>query len=81
MNIIEKNIVIATRVKGRGDTWKLLEDNSIHPNLTETLEAYFQLVQEPVEFRLAPLKGELYVISNEEEEIKPPKKYNIYGDF
>lgn len=81
MNTIEKLSLISTRVKGRGDTWKLLEDNSTHSSLTEVLEAYFQLKQEPVEFRLAPLKGELYVILNEEEEIKPPKKYNIYGDF
>jgi hypothetical protein len=77
MNIIET--LIATRIKG--DTWKLLEDDSIHPNLTETLEAYFQLIQKPVEFKLTPFKGELYVISTENEEIIPPKKYNIYGDF
>ena len=77
MNTIET--LIATRIKG--DTWKLLEDDSIHPNLTETLEAYFQLIQKPVEFKLTPFKGELYVISTENEEIIPPKKYNIYGDF
>ena len=58
MNTIET--LIATRIKG--DTWKLLEDDSIHPNLTETLEAYFQLIQKQVEFKLTPFKRELYVI-------------------
>ena len=81
MSTVEKNILIATRVVGRGDTWKLIEDNSIHPTLTETLEAYFQIIQRACEFRLAPLKGELYIISNEEIKEAPPKKFNIYGDF
>jgi hypothetical protein len=35
------------------------------------------------EYRLAPLKGELYIIQNEEQEIKPipEKKYSIYGEY
>ena len=47
------------------------------------LEAYFQKTKEPCEFRLSPLKGELYVITTKEETVKvePPKKFNIYGDY
>ena len=81
----EHNILIATRIKGKGDTWKLINDNpegKIYNSLTNTLEAYFQKVKEPCEFRLAPLKGELYVITTKEVQVKTtlPKRPNIYGD-
>jgi hypothetical protein len=35
------------------------------------------------EYRLVPLKGELYIIQSEEHEIKPipEKKYSIYGEY
>ena len=76
----EINVLIATRVPP-GDQWVLVDDNkTVHPSLTETLEAYFQKVQKPCEFRLAPLKGELYVISTENVAPPEPKKFNIYGD-
>lgn len=80
--IKEVNILIAQRVPP-GDRWSLINEDTIHKSLTETLEAYFQKTNEPCEFRLAPLKGELYMITTKEETIKqdPPKKYNIYGDF
>lgn len=79
--IKEVNILIAQRVPP-GDRWSLINEDTIHKSLTEALEAYFQKTNEPCEFRLAPLKGELYVITTKEETIKqdPPKKYNIYGD-
>lgn len=77
----EINILIAQRVPP-GDRWSLINEDTVHKSLTETLEAYFQKTNEPCEFRLAPLKGELYMITTKEETIKqdPPKKYNIYGD-
>jgi len=77
----EINILIAQRVPP-GDRWSLINEDTVHKSLTETLEAYFQKTKEPCEFRLAPLKGELYMITTKEETIKqdPPKKYNIYGD-
>jgi len=77
----EINILIAQRVPP-GDRWELINEDTVHKSLTETLEAYFQKTKEPCEFRLAPLKGELYMITTKEETIKqdPPKKYNIYGD-
>ena len=79
--IKEINVLIAQRVPP-GDSWSLIGEDIVHKSLTETLEAYFTKIQKPCEFRLAPLKGELYMITTKEETIKqdPPKKYNIYGD-
>lgn len=76
--------LIATRVPP-SDRWRLTMDGpegKIHNSLTETLEAFFQKTGEPAEFRLAPLDGKLYIIREEEVEIKPepPKKFNIYGE-
>ena len=78
----EVNILIAQRVPP-GDRWSLINEDTVHNSLTETLEAYFQKVNQPCEFRLAPLKGELYMITTKEETVKvePPKKFNIYGDY
>jgi hypothetical protein len=80
--IKEVNVLIAQRVPP-GDRWSLINEDTVHKSLTETLEAYFQKVNQPCEFRLAPLKGELYVITTKEETVKvePPKKFNIYGDY
>tara|TARA_R110000796_G_scaffold204127_2_gene320309 strand:- start:462 stop:725 length:264 start_codon:yes stop_codon:yes gene_type:complete len=74
--------VIANR-KAPGDRWILEGDTVIHNSLTETLEAWFQSSGESAEFKLAPLTGKLYVIREEEIEVKPkePKKFNIYGDY
>ena len=79
--IKEYNTLIATR-QPPNDRWLLVGDDKIHNSLTDTLEAFFQKVKEPCEFRLAPLKGELYVITTQEAQIKeiPPKRFNIYGD-
>jgi hypothetical protein len=79
----EKNALIAKRVPP-GDRWSLLGEDEIYNSLTETLEAYFQKTQTKCEFRLAPLKGELYMITTEEvvpPPPAPPKKFNIYGDY
>jgi len=80
--IKEINVLIAQRVPP-GDRWSLINEDIVHKSLTETLEAYFQKVNQPCEFRLAPLKGELYMITTKEETVKvePPKKFNIYGDY
>jgi hypothetical protein len=77
----EINVLIAQRVPP-GDSWSLIGEDIVHKSLTETLEAYFQKTKEPCEFRLAPLKGELYMVTTKEETVKvePPKKFNIYGD-
>jgi len=83
---MEKEVykLIAKRVPP-GDSWSLVDDEKIiHKSLTETLEAYFQKTQIKCEFRLAPLKGELYMITTEEvapPPPAPPKKFNIYGDW
>lgn len=81
METKEKTVLIANRMPP-GDRWQLVDDTTgtIHLSLTETLEAFFQKVQTPYEFRLAPLKGKLYIITNEEIKPEPPKKFDIYGD-
>lgn len=80
MEQVEKNILIAQRVPP-GDRWTLLNEEKVHNSLTEALEAYFQKAQTRCEFRLAPLKGELYMITTEEVAPPPPKKFNLYGDY
>ena len=84
LQVIEYNEIIATRVKGQGDTWVLVEDTKKvqHKSLTDALEAWFEIHQENVEFRLAPLDSKLYVIRSEEKEIQPEpvKRFNLYGD-
>lgn len=83
MAIVEKNILIANRVKGKGDTWNLVNDTNPvteYTSLTEALEAHFQQTKKSCDFRLSPMKGELYAIMNEED-TTPPKKFNLYGDY
>ena len=64
-----------------GDSWKLIDDKVIHKSLTEALEAYYQKTQTAYDFKLSPLKGEIYIITNEMVIPDPPKKFNIYGDY
>ncbi len=80
--IQETYTLIATRVPP-GDRWLLSDDSKrvVHPSLTDALEAYYQKTQQPCDFKLAPLKGELYVINAEEVAPPPPKKFNLYGDY
>jgi len=94
--VVEKNILIARRMPP-GDRWKIeLEEGytimatftdtqkeKIHSSLTEVLEAYMTLTGWKGEYKLAPLKGELYIIQSEEHEIipVPEKKYSIYGEY
>jgi hypothetical protein len=80
---IEQLVLIAKRVP-LGDNWKLLSDpNTVYSSLTEALEGYFQETQYPCDFRLSPIKGELYAVLTTVAEIKPipPKKFNMYGDY
>jgi len=81
--IVENNELIARRVPP-GDNWILVGDttDTVHSSLTDTLEAWFSIAGEKVEFRLAPLDSKLYAIRYDEKEIeKPkPKKFNLYGE-
>ena len=78
-------ILIATRVKGEGDTWKLVSlsdsDKQICYSLTETLEAFYQNTKYVGDFLISPLKGEIYVKGKAQPKIIEPKKFNIYGDL
>ena len=83
--IVEENVLIARRVPP-SDRWRLIAnepDGPIHKSLTDTLEAYMVKTGFKGDYRLAPLKSELYAISTTEEEviIEPEKKYSLYGEF
>ena len=83
--IKEQKILIARRVPP-GDKWRLIAnepDGPLHKTLTDTLEAYMVKTGFKGEYRLAPLKSELYAISTTEEEviIEPEKKYSLYGEY
>ncbi len=83
--IKEDNILIARRVPP-GDKWRLVADEPegrVHKTLTDTLEAYMVKTGFKGEYRLAPLKSELYAISTKEEVIEEPKeqRYSIYGEY
>ena len=80
---IERNELIARRVPP-GDQWILVDDktDTVHPSLTDALEAWFSMAGEKVEFRLAPLDSKLYAIRFEERQVEQPKpkKFNLYGE-
>jgi hypothetical protein len=80
---VEYNRLIAQRVVGKGDTWKLKGEGIEYPSLTDVLEAYFQKTDDKCHFRLEPLNGKLFAIKTGIEEIKPdpPKRFNIYGEY
>jgi len=79
---IEKLVEIAHRVKGKGDTWTLLVNNQVYSSLTEVLNAYYVIATvKPNAFRLEPMKGVCYIITNQEIPKPEPKKFDLYGDF
>jgi hypothetical protein len=81
---VKEELVLIAKRRPPGDQWVLLSDpNHIYPSLTEALEGYFQETQQSSDFRLSPIKGELYAIVSTVAEIKPipPKKFNMYGDY
>jgi hypothetical protein len=83
---VEKLQLIANRVPP-SDRWRLIPEEhnaTIHTSLTDALEAWFQMATiKPNAFRLDLAAGKIYVILNQEVEIKEPelKRYNIYGDY
>lgn len=80
---VEFNELIAERVPP-GDRWRLVMDerNIVYPSLTEALDAYWSLTKFTGDYRFSPRGGQLFVVKQKEEEIKPrpQKKFNIYGD-
>ena len=83
--IIEEYILIARRVPP-GDKWRLVAnepEGPVHKTLTDTLEAYMIKTGFKGDYKLAPLKSELYAISTTEEEVKPEpeKRFSIYGEY
>jgi hypothetical protein len=84
--IIEYNKLIANRVKGKNDTWILINDptQKHQPSLTDALNAYYVAATvKPQAFRLEPIKGNLYIITTEDIEIipEPPKQFDLYGEY
>jgi len=79
----EKLVEIANRIPP-GDNWKVSNVNEVQKSLTDALESWFQMATiKPNAFRLDLAAGKIYVILNQEVEIKEPelKRYNIYGDY
>jgi P2-related tail formation protein len=82
--IQEKLIEIASRVKGKGDTWEVKNVTETQKSLTDALEAFYQSTNtKPTAFRLDLAQGKLFAIFPEEVTIEEPqpKKYNIYGEY
>jgi len=81
---MESKVLIATRKKGFGDTWNLIdiEDKIMeqtYKSLTDALEAYYQFTNNRCDFILSPMKGELYALL--EDNTKPvPKKFDLYDE-
>jgi len=84
-SIVKLGKLISKRVKGKGDTWTLVDflKDETQPSLTETLEAYFQKTKFNKAFYLDPIGGELYAVDRIEieKEIELPKEYSFYGDL
>jgi len=83
--IVEQNVLIAKRVPP-GDKWRLVAnepDGPVHASLTDTLEAYMVKTGFRGNYRLEPLKSNLYAIDAEEIEVETPKEktYSIYGEY
>ena len=83
--LVDNFILIARRVPP-GDRWRLVSeepDGVVHTILTDALEAYMRKSGFKGDYKLAPMKSELYAIATEEIEIKPEpiKTYSIYGEY
>ena len=82
---VKEEVVLIAKRRPPGDSWVLLSDpNHVYTSLTDALEGYFQETQQPCDFRLSPIKGELYAIDSKVVEKAlppPPKKFNMYGDY
>jgi hypothetical protein len=77
----EKLVEIASRVKGKGDTWDVIDVKEVQKSLNDALEAYFMIAEiKPKSFRLDLADGKLYAIFPYEVEVEV-KKYSIYGDY
>ena len=77
----EKLVEIASRVKGKGDTWDVIDVKEVQKSLTDALEAYFMIAEiKPKSFRLDLADGKLYAIFPHEIEVEV-KKHSIYGDY
>lgn len=84
----EVNTLIAKRVPP-GDRWQLVDVNEkplspeIIDGIVEALSEYMRTNNFRGDYRLSPLEGKLYSISQQYMEVEPPKqkKYDLYGEF
>jgi hypothetical protein len=77
---VERLTLIATRTPP-GDRWNLEGENTTRNGIAETLEAWFEKTKIKADFRLEPLKGNLYSITVEEKKLPEVKTFSIYGDY
>lgn len=82
--IIEEQLeLIATRVPP-GDNWELTIDKTqTIEGLVPTLTAYLRKTKFKGDYRLAPLKGKLYAIVEQEVVLQEPEpeKFDLYGEY
>ena len=78
----EENLeLIAVRVPP-GDNWELeMEKGAVIEGLVPTLTKYLQLTGFKGDYRLAPLKGKLYIIVEEEITPPEPERFSLYGEY
>jgi hypothetical protein len=76
---VEKNILIAERVPP-GDQWKMRD--TVYPSLIEMLNAFHKMAAGKYKaYRLEPIAGKAYAITESIQETPQPKKYDLYGDY
>ena len=82
--VIEEEKELIAQRKAPGDNWILERDQStVIEGLVMALTMYMRATKFKGEYRLAPLKSELYAILTSEKEIEPVKeqRYSIYGEY
>lgn len=84
---VEDKELIATRVPP-GDNWELnnrelgIEAGTVYEGLVNTLSQYMRKTGFKGHYRLEPLEGKLYKITQQQVEVKKPQPqvYDIYGE-
>lgn len=81
--IEEEYVLIAQRVPP-GDNWELeIDKTEVIEGLVPALTAYLRKTKFKGDYKLAPIKGKLYAIKEQEIEVKEPEpeKFDLYGEY